>query len=36
MPTDTIALIAFVIAAFAVFAFAVLWADWQTRKLPKR
>jgi hypothetical protein len=36
MPTDTIVLLAFVVAAFAVFASAVLWADRQTRDLPKR
>jgi hypothetical protein len=35
MPTDTIILLGFVIAAFAVFASAVLWADWQTRDLSK-
>jgi hypothetical protein len=36
MPTDTIILLAVVISAFAVFATALLWADWQTRDLPKR
>jgi hypothetical protein len=36
MPTDTIVLLVFVVAAFAVFASAVLWADRQTRDLPKR
>lgn len=32
----TIVLLAFVIAAFAMFASAVLWAERQTRNLPKR
>lgn len=36
VPTDTIILLAFVISAFAVFAGAVLWADRQTRNLPRR
>jgi hypothetical protein len=36
MPTDTIILLVFVGAAFAVFAAAVAWADLSTRNLPKR
>jgi hypothetical protein len=36
MPTDTIILLALVVAAFAVFASALFWADLQTRNLPKR
>jgi hypothetical protein len=35
MPTDTIILLAVVVAVFAVFATALLWADRQTRDLPK-
>jgi hypothetical protein len=36
MPTDTIILLVAVVAAFAVFASALLWADLQTRNFPKR
>jgi hypothetical protein len=35
MPTDTIILLVFVTAFFAVFAAALAWGDVQTRNLPK-
>jgi hypothetical protein len=36
MPTDTVFLLAFVVAAFIVFALVVLWTNRQTGNLPKR
>ena len=35
MPTDTIILLVFIAAFFAVFATALAWGDVQTKNLPK-
>lgn len=36
MPTDTVVLLAVIVAIFAVFAGVLAWGDRQTRNLPKR
>ena len=36
MPTETVILLVIIVAIFSVFASALAWGDYQTRRLPVR